>query len=91
MLSICAGILLRIKVQEQINALPDHAVTVIPKDIQSRPMHPFVLEQPTAKNNYTAKIYLYDVPGGRDWMNFDLYYIPKSPSELGLDIPWNNN
>jgi len=68
--------------------LPQSEVTVIPIDIQSRPMHPFILEQPNDKNNYAAKVYLYDVPGGRDWVKFDLYYIPKTPSELDLKIPW---
>jgi len=52
-------------------------------------MHPFVLEQPGEENNYTAKIYLFDEPGGGDWVKFDLYYIPESPKELELEIPWN--
>jgi len=70
------------------NALPPKAVTVIPKDIESRPMHPFILEQPCKENKYTVKIYLYDVPGGAGWCKFDLYYLPKKPVELGLEIPW---
>jgi len=68
--------------------LPQKAVTVIPKDIESRPMHPFVLEQPSLKNNFTAKIYLYDKPGGYGVVKFDLYYLPRTPKELGLEIPW---
>ncbi len=71
-----------------VQALPESPVTVIPLDIDSRPMHPFILEQPTADNDYTAKVYLYDKPGGHGLMEFDLYYIPKSPKELGLVIPW---
>jgi len=71
-----------------LNPLPKKAVTVIPKDIESRPMHPFILEQPSAENNYTVKVYLYDVPPGAGWCKFDLYYIPESPEELGLEIPW---
>lgn len=71
-----------------LNSLPDKVVTVIPKDIESRPMHPFILEQPSKKNNYTVKVYLYDVPGGAGWCKFDLYYISKRPDELGLEIPW---
>jgi hypothetical protein len=71
-----------------LNPLPKKEVTVIPNDIKSRPMHPFILEQPTAGNDYTVKVYLYDVPGGAGWCKFDLYYISKSPEELGLNIPW---
>jgi len=68
--------------------LPREAVTVIPKDLDSRPMHPFVLEQPGPENDYTARIYLDDVPGGNGWMKFDLYYLPVSPGEVGLAVPW---
>jgi len=68
--------------------LPASEVTIIPKDIYSRPIHPFIFEQPDANNDYTAKVYLYDAPGGKDWMKFDLYYIPARPEELGMEIPW---
>ncbi|MBX3178973.1 MAG: hypothetical protein KF886_16585 [Candidatus Hydrogenedentes bacterium] len=70
--------------------LPEREVTVIPIDIESRPLHPFVLEQPSAKNGYTARIYLDDQPGGNGWMEFDLYYIDERPEALGLDVPWPN-
>ena len=68
--------------------LPKKAGTVIPHDLDSRPMHPFILEQPTKENGYSVKVYLYDVPPGAGWCKFDLYYIPKTPAELGLEIPW---
>ena len=68
--------------------LPEKKVTVIIKVLQSRELQPFVLEQPNEKNNYTAQIYIYDIPEGRDWIKFDLYYIDKSPKELGLEVPW---
>ena len=72
-----------------LESLPDETVTVIPVDIESRSFRPFVLEQPSKKNNYTAKIYLCDYPmTGYSWWKFDLYYIPKAPEELGLKIPW---
>ena len=68
--------------------LPKKNVTVVIKDIQARSFRPFVLEQPTKENNYTAKIYLCDYPmSGYSWWKFDLYYIPKTPEELGLKIP----
>jgi len=54
------------------SALPQRPVTVIPKNLDSRPMHPFVLEQPSAENGYTAKILLNDLPGGAGWCKFDL-------------------
>ena len=76
------------KVDDILTALPREQVTVIPMDIESRPMHPFVLEQPNAENDYAVKIYLDDAPGGNGWMKFDLYYIPEAPEEVGLQVPW---
>ena len=67
--------------------LPKTPAIVIPKDIQSRSFHPFVLEQPCPENDYTAKIYLSDFPEhGYSWWKFDLYYIPVSPEELGVPV-----
>jgi len=68
--------------------LPRRQVTVIPVDIESRPLHPFILEQPNSDNDFTARLYLDDLPGGQGWMEFDLYYIDEEPSALGLSIPW---
>jgi hypothetical protein len=68
--------------------LPGEKVTVVIEVLQARELHPFVLEQPNEKNNFTAQIYMYDIPEGRDWVKFDLYYIYKSPEELGLEVPW---
>jgi hypothetical protein len=70
------------------NSLPAKDITVIVNDLDSRPLHPFVLEQPDAQNDYTAKIYLYDIPGGAGWVKFELYYLLKSPQELGLESIW---
>jgi len=69
--------------------LPKQQVTVIPVDLYSRPIHPFIFEQPSAENDFTARVYLYDAPGGKDWMKFDLYYIPTAPHELEMEIPWS--
>jgi len=71
-----------------LKPLPAAAVTVVPRDLESRPIHPFILEQPSAENNFTTKVYLYDKPGGKDWVKFDLYYIPQRPASLGLKRPW---
>ena len=63
--------------------------TVVVKDIQSRSFGPFVLEQPSAKNDFTVTLYLSDSPmHGYSWWKFELYYIPRSPEELGLSVPW---
>ncbi|MCK5368430.1 MAG: hypothetical protein KAQ62_07750, partial [Cyclobacteriaceae bacterium] len=63
--------------------------TVIVKDIQSRSFGPFVLEQPSAENDYTVTLYLSDSPmHGYSWWKFELYYIPRPPEELGLAVPW---
>ena len=64
--------------------LPRQNVTVFAKDIESRPMHQFVLEQPCKENDYTAQIYLYDEEGGTGPNHFELYYIPLSPEETGM-------
>ena len=77
-----------VRVLEIATPLPAQEVTVIPKDVYSRPIHPFVLEQPSAKNDFTARIYLDDLPGSKDWVICELYYIPRSPAELGLQLPW---
>jgi hypothetical protein len=62
---------------EFLTPLPKKEVQVVIDDLESRPMHPFILEQPTADNDYTVKVYLDDQPGGNGWMNFDLYYLDK--------------
>lgn len=81
----------QVAVGEIRTPLPDKPVTVIPKNLESRPMHPFVLEQPCAENGYTARVYLNDLPGGHGWMKFDLYYLPEPPEALGLEVPWGGN
>lgn len=69
--------------------LPAKDYTVIPVDIQSRSFGPFVLEQPSEKNDFTVTIYLSDSPmHGYSWWKFELYYIPRPPEELGLSVPW---
>ncbi len=69
--------------------LPAENYTVIPVDIQSRSFGPFVLEQPSEENDYTVTLYLSDSPmHGYSWWKFELYYIPRSPEELGLAVPW---
>ncbi len=75
--------------EEFSTSLPVKEYTVIVKDIQSRSFGPFVLEQPSAENDYTVTLYLSDSPmHGYSWWKFELYYIPRSPEELGLSIPW---
>lgn len=74
---------------EIANPLPGEAVTVIPVNIKSRSFGPFVLEQPTSENDFTAVIYLSDFPRhGYSWWELELYYIEQSPEELGLAVPW---
>jgi hypothetical protein len=69
--------------------LPEKEYTVIVKDLQSRSFGPFVLEQPSGENNYTVTLYLSDSPmSGYSWWKFELYYIPRPPKELGLEVPW---
>ncbi len=70
------------------NPLPQNEGSIVLKLIQSQPVDPFILQQPTKENDYTAHVYMYDKPEGRDWVEFDLYYLNKSPKELGLEVPW---
>jgi hypothetical protein len=74
---------------EFYTSLPEKDYTVVVKDIQSRSFGPFVLEQPSVENDYTTTLYLSDSPmHGYSWWKFELYYIPRSPKELGLEVPW---
>ncbi len=73
-----------VEVSQVLAGLPKTSCTVIVKDIQSQPLHPFVLEQPSAENSYVARVYLNDLPGGANWWEFELYYIPRPPEELGV-------
>jgi len=71
------------------NPLPPKEYTVVINDIQSRSFHPFVLEQPSAENDFTATLYLSDFPEhGYSWWEFEVYCIEKSPEALGLATPW---
>ncbi|NLN92310.1 MAG: hypothetical protein GX130_03240 [Candidatus Hydrogenedens sp.] len=66
-----------VRLAEFLEPLPKRPVKVIIDDLESRPMHPFILEQPSAENDYTLKVYLDDQPGGNGWMIFDLYYLEE--------------
>jgi len=68
--------------------LPQKEVSIILKVIQSRPVNPFILQQPSKENDYTVQVYMYDIPEGRDWVEFDLYYLDKTPKELKLEVSW---
>ena len=68
--------------------LPRKEVTVLLKNVESQAIHPFVLEQPAVENDYTAKVYLDDRPGGYGWWEFELYYLEERPDQVGLAIAW---
>ncbi len=68
---------------EIITSLPAREVLVIPVDISSRPLYPFVLYQPSPKNDFQATIYLDDRPGGTGRFTFALYMIEPE----GIDLP----
>jgi len=59
-------------------SLPERNVTVFLNDVTSPEMHPFVLEQPTSKNAYTARVYLFDLPPGYGDWEFELYYVDQT-------------
>ena len=68
--------------------LPEREVTVLVRDLESRTLHPFVLEQPTNENDYTFKLYLADRGRGYAWWVFELYYVERTPEDVGLAVPW---
>jgi hypothetical protein len=68
--------------------LPEAPVTVLVRNVESRAIHPFPLEQPSAGNDYTFKLYLADRQRGYSWWEVELYYVDRSPEELGLELPW---
>lgn len=74
--------------EELFKSLPKQPVTVLARDIESRPMHQFVLEQPSKENDFSVQVYLYDAPGGPGINHFELYYIPIAPKELGILDGW---
>lgn len=68
--------------------LPERPVTVWMRVLESRPIHPFVLQQPRADNDYTVKVFLFDrEPGYGEWA-LELYYVEGPPESHGLAIPW---
>ncbi|MFB3787763.1 MAG: hypothetical protein ACE15F_15495 [bacterium] len=71
-----------------IHPLPAQPVSVIPRSTATRPLHPFILEQPSEENGYTVTLYLDDVEGGGDWWEFDLFYLRQPCRELGLQAAW---
>ncbi len=73
---------------EFFESLPERPVTVFVKDLASPESDPFVLEQPTAANDYTAKIYLFDRLPSYSWWEFELYYVDEDPFEHRLAPPW---
>jgi hypothetical protein len=74
--------------QEFFAPLPKKRVTVLVKDLESPESNPFLLEQPTAANDYTAKIYMFDKLPSYCWWEFELYYVDEDPFENGLAPPW---
>ena len=70
--------------------LPRKPVTVLFRDIQSRTIHPFVFEQPTADHNYTFRLFIADRGRGYAWWEFELFYVEKTPEELGLAVFWQH-
>ncbi len=68
--------------------LPQKEVLVIPMNINTRPLHPFILQQPCKSNNYSTIIYLDDRPGGTGRFVFDLYILETEKTNLHLIKNW---
>lgn len=68
--------------------LPREAGTVFLRDIRSGEIHPFVLRQPNAENEYTASIYFFDPGPGYTLWEFEVYFLKDSPEGIGVDAKW---
>ncbi len=68
--------------------LPARAGTVFLRDMQSGEIHPFVLQQPNAENNYTAEIYFFDPGPGYTVWELELYFLDEAPEAVGVDTAW---
>lgn len=71
--------------------LPQKEVIIIPVNIDTRPLHPFVLYQPSASNNYQTTIYLDDRPGGTGRFVFDLYMFESEVKDLPIIKNWSEH
>ncbi len=69
--------------------LPQRDVLIIPDNINTRPLHPFVLYQPCALNDYETTIYLDDRLGGTGRFIFDLYVLESTDEELQIIKDWS--
>lgn len=68
--------------------LPDKPGTVFIRDIRSGEIHPFVLEHPSAENDFTAKIYMFDPgPGYAPW-ELEVHFLEEAPEKLDAALPW---
>ncbi len=73
---------------EIFNPLPNKDCIVLPVPKISRPLHPFVLSQPSQENDYTVTIYIDDREGGTGRFLFDLYVWEKEIKETKLISDW---
>ncbi|HOV32180.1 MAG TPA: hypothetical protein PLX23_02300 [Candidatus Hydrogenedens sp.] len=78
----------QVRYAEFYSPLPEKDMLVIPVSINTRPLHPFVLQQPTTENNYEATIYLDDRPGGYGRFIFDLYGLDESETDIKIIKNW---
>ena len=69
--------------------LPAKPGTVFLRDIRSGKIHPFVLEHPTAENDYTAKIYFFDPGPGYEPWEIEVYFVDEPPEELDAVPAWH--
>jgi len=68
--------------------MPQKDGAVVLKEVESKAIGPFILEQPSKANDYTVKVYLFDAPPGCNFWEIELYWLDKTPQEAGLDVVW---
>jgi hypothetical protein len=69
--------------------LPNRPGTVFIRDMRSGEIHPFVLRQPTAENEFAAEVYLFDPGPGYAVWEMEIYFLDESPEAVGVDTEWN--
>lgn len=71
--------------------LPPKSVIVLPISLISRPLHPFVISQPSPENGYTATIYIDDREGGYARFLLDLYIWDFDITNTNLIPNWKEH
>lgn len=77
-----------VALQEWKEPLPLRDGFLALRNLGSAPLGPFVLEQPSEENDFTAKIFLFDSEPGYGRWEFEVYWTARTPESAVLEIGW---